>query len=84
MQVTAELVSVTTNDDDSIQVTLPNGYGISYINRAALEFDVNQRLDNAVSSMIWLLLNDYLVNGNSSGICFLDTNEPNGNWIKKQ
>jgi hypothetical protein len=84
MQAESILVSVVVNNDDSIQVFLPDGYGMSYINRQALEDDVSQRLSNAVNSMIWLQLNDYLVNGTTSGTCLLNTDEPNGNWVKKQ
>jgi hypothetical protein len=83
MQAESILVSVVVNNDDSIQVSLPDGYGMSYLNRQALEYDVNQRLSSAVNSMIWLQLNDYLVNGNTSGRCLLDTDEPNGNWVTK-
>jgi hypothetical protein len=84
MQAESVLVSVVVNNDDSIQVFLPDGYGMSYINRQALEDDVSQRLSNAVNSMIWLQLNDYLVNGTMSSTCLLNTDEPNGNWVKKQ
>jgi hypothetical protein len=83
MQTVSTLISVVVNNDDSIQVSLPDGYGMSYINRQALEYEVGQRLNSAVNSMIWLQLNDYLVNGNTSGQCMLDTNEINGVWVRK-
>jgi hypothetical protein len=83
MQAESILVSVNVNNDDSIQVVLPDGYGMSYINRQALEDDVSQRLNNAVNSMIWLLINDWLVNDIPSGTCLLNTDDVNGNWVKR-
>jgi len=83
MQSIATLLDVQEQPDGSIYVSLPDGYGKSYVDRQALQDDVERRLQAATDSMIWLLLNDWLVNGNASGQCQLDTNESNGNWVKR-
>lgn len=83
MQSIATLIDVQEQPDGSVFVSLPDGYGKSYVNRQALEDDVNRRLQAATESMIWLLLNDWLVNGTTSGQCQLDTSDVSGNWVKR-
>jgi len=83
MQSIATLLDVQEQPDGSIYVSLPDGYGKSYVDRQALQDDVERRLQTATDSMIWLLLNDWLINGTASGQCQLDTDEPNGNWVKR-
>lgn len=83
MQSIATLVDVQEQPDGSIFVVLPDGFGKSYVDRETLEADVNSRLQSAVESMIWLLINQWLIDGTKSGQCILDTNEPSGNWVKR-
>lgn len=83
MQSIATLIDVQEQPDGSIFVVLPDGFGKSYIDRATLEADVNSRLQSATESMIWLLINQWLIDGTTSGQCVLDTDEPSGNWVKR-
>ena len=83
MQSTATLVDVQVLEDGSIFVTLPDGYGKSYTDRQSLVEDVERRLQGATDSMIWLLINDWLVNNTPSGTCLLNTDDVNGNWVKR-
>jgi hypothetical protein len=83
MTLTATLLNIEEKQDGTIIVTWPNGFGTVFANRDALQSNVDNRLVSAVDSLNWLLLNDYLVKGSTSGQCLLNTDDVNGNWVKK-